>query len=135
MNKKIQTILNVLVIVFAVISITTNVFAAVQPNDFKEGTDPTGTFVTDTGKQIVGILQTIGIIVSVVVLIVLGIKYMMGSAEEKAEYKKTFIPYIVGAILIFAASFLAQGLYDVINGWKTNTGNAGNTGNTVQYLQ
>ena len=43
---------------------------------------------------------------------VLGIKYMMGSAEEKAEYKKTFIPYIVGALLLFAASALVGVLYN-----------------------
>ena len=36
---------------------------------------------------------------------------MMGSAEEKAEYKKTMIPYLVGAILIFAASNLASMIY------------------------
>ena len=42
------------------------------------------------------------------VLVVLGIKYMIGSAEEKAEYKKTMIPYIIGAILVFAASAIAS---------------------------
>ena len=31
-----------------------------------------------------------------------------GSAEEKAEYKKTMIPYIIGAILVFAASAIAS---------------------------
>ena len=36
---------------------------------------------------------------------------MMGSASEKAEYKKTMIPYIVGAVLIFAASTLANMAY------------------------
>ena len=51
---------------------------------------------------------TIGIIVAVVVLLVLGIKYMMGSASEKAEYKKTMIPYLVGALLIFGASAIAK---------------------------
>ena len=38
---------------------------------------------------------------------VIGIKYMMGSAEEKAEYKKTMIPYLVGAIILFAAVNIA----------------------------
>ena len=32
---------------------------------------------------------------------------MMGSAEEKAEYKKTLLPYVIGAVLIFAASTIA----------------------------
>ncbi len=36
---------------------------------------------------------------------------MMGSAEERAEYKKTLFPYFIGAILIFAATSLAQMVY------------------------
>ena len=39
---------------------------------------------------------------------VIGIKYMMGSAEEKAEYKKTMLPYLIGAIILFAAVNIAS---------------------------
>lgn len=64
--------------------------------------------VQSFGANIVDIITTIGIIVAVIVLLVLGIKYMMGSASEKAEYKKTMIPYLIGAILIFGASAIAK---------------------------
>ena len=64
--------------------------------------------IEGVGANIVDIITTIGIIVAVVVLLVLGIKYMMGSAAEKAEYKKTMIPYLVGAVLIFGASAIAK---------------------------
>lgn len=37
---------------------------------------------------------------------------MMGSAEEKAEYKKTMMPYLVGALLIFAAVTIANMVYN-----------------------
>ena len=77
--------------------------------------------ITSAGKQIVYILQTVGVVLSVVVLVVIGIKYMMGSAEEKAEYKKTFLPYIVGAALVFAASIFAQVAYDFFSGLTTGT--------------
>ena len=40
-----------------------------------------------------------------------GIKYMMGSAEEKAEYKKVMLPYIIGAVLIFAGVNIASAIY------------------------
>ena len=60
------------------------------------------------GANVVDIITTIGIIVAVVVLLVLGIKYMMGSAAEKAEYKKTMIPYLIGAVLIFGAAAIAR---------------------------
>ena len=64
--------------------------------------------VESIGNQIIGIITTVGVVVAVVVLLVLGIKYMMGSASEKAEYKKTMIPYLVGAILIFGASAITK---------------------------
>lgn len=64
--------------------------------------------VQSIGNQIIGIITTVGVVVAVVVLLILGIKYMMGSASEKAEYKKTMIPYLVGAILIFGASAITK---------------------------
>ena len=63
--------------------------------------------VTKIGNQLIGIITTVGVVVAVIILLVLGIKYMMGSAEEKAEYKKTLMPYIIGAALVFAASAIA----------------------------
>lgn len=64
--------------------------------------------VMNIGNQIIGIITTVGVVVAVIVLLILGIKYMMGSASEKAEYKKTMIPYLVGAILIFGASAITK---------------------------
>ena len=51
-------------------------------------------------------------------LTVIGIKYLMGSAEEKADYKKSLMPYVVGAALVFTASVFAQAIYEFFNGWN-----------------
>ena len=51
---------------------------------------------------ILTIITNIGMILSVIVIAILGIKYMLGSVEEKAEYKKDLIPYFVGAVLLFS---------------------------------
>ena len=117
MKKSIKIIATLLLAVM-IISMFSTVFAA-EP---KAGvTDPsslsgTGTDKFDSiGKRIIGMVQAIGSIVSVLILVVLGIKYMMGSAEEKAEYKKTMIPYLIGAILIFAASNIASMIYSFAN--------------------
>ena len=47
---------------------------------------------------------------------ILGIKYMTGSAEEKAEYKKTMVPYLVGAVILFGAAAIAQGVISISQG-------------------
>lgn len=68
--------------------------------------------VKDRAGRIVGIIQVIGTIVSVGMLMVLGIKYMLGSADQKAEYRKSMLPYIVGSVLIFGFSNLTQIIYE-----------------------
>ena len=72
--------------------------------------------VMGMGNQIIGIITTVGVVVAVVILLVLGIKYMMGSASEKAEYKKTMIPYLVGAVLIFGASAITKVVVGLASG-------------------
>ena len=70
--------------------------------------------LSSLGGKVLSALQIIGFIAGVVILVVLGLKYMMGSLEEKAEYKKTMIPYLVGAIIVIAAPTLAKGIFSMI---------------------
>lgn len=55
----------------------------------------------DMANIIIGAIQIIGTVLSVAVLGILGIKYMLGSAEERAEYKKSLRPYVIGSIMVF----------------------------------
>ena len=116
--KKLTKIMSVLLIAVMLISVSSTVLAAVAgavtPEQVTGASVPGMEDVTNVGNQIVTILTTIGIIASVIILIVLGIKYMMGSAEEKAEYKKTMMPYVIGAALVFAASAIANILYSFL---------------------
>ena len=82
-------------------------------DDYK-GTNPGSEKLKSKANIIFSYLRTIGIVVSVVALIVIGIKYMMGSVEEKASYKQTLLPYLVGAILLFTGSFIPQMIYDIM---------------------
>ncbi len=116
MNKTVTKIITAIFISLLIISISVSCLA-LTPSEIKGNSDVAGTNeITDLGKSLVGILQTVGIVLSVIVILVIGIKYMMGSAEEKAEYKKTMIPYIVGAALIFAASVFANVIYQFFSG-------------------
>jgi len=117
MNKKLIQIFTILMIVIALCSISVSVFA-LTPSSINGDTDLKTDSISTIGNNIVKILQTVGVVLSVIILIVLGIKYMMGSAEEKAEYKKSMMPYVIGAALIFAASALAQVIYNFFSGWS-----------------
>lgn len=126
--KKVQTIQKILAIflmVIMLVSTVSTVVMALTPGEIKGDNSVTSTTISSAGKKIVGILQTVGIVLSVIILIIIGIKYMMGSAEEKAEYKKTLMPYIIGAALIFAASVFAQVAYDFFISLDDVTGTTG----------
>ena len=111
-TKKIEKVLSICIIAIMLVLTVSTFVSAVTPNDIQADPNVGSDTIETAGKRIVAILQTVGVVLSVVVLIIIGIKYMMGSAEEKAEYKKTFMPYIIGAALIFAASLFAQVAYD-----------------------
>ena len=115
MKKQVKMISTILLVMMILCSITNVVLGAgvIASLSGDKTTTVSGQGITNLGSTIVGVLQIIGIIVAVVVLLVLGIKYMMGSAEEKAEYKKTMIPYVIGALLIFAASTIVNVLYNL----------------------
>lgn len=89
-----------------------NVKAKIKTNDYKpsEFTEDDEA-LTMAGKMIGG-FQAVGNIVSILALVLIGIKYMLGSIEEKAEYKQTMIYYIIGAILIFAISNISYIIYN-----------------------
>jgi len=106
-----KNILSVLLMTTAIIlSISSMAFAITIP----DGTSTDA--LKDIGSKIIGLVQAVGTIVAVVMLIVVGIKYLTSSPEGKAQYKGTMMAYVVGAILIFAASNLVKIIYN----WSSN---------------
>ena len=79
-------------------------------NKYKSEETDLGT-LQDKANGIIGVITTIGVVVSVISLIAIGIKYMLGSVEEKAEYKETLKPYLIGAFLVFTVSLVPQLIY------------------------
>ena len=67
------------------------------------------------GGSIAGVIQIVGTILSVASLMIIGIKYVMGSADEKAEFKGKMLPYIIGCVLLFGASNVVNVIYKMFN--------------------
>lgn len=113
MKKKVIFIIMNLILILFIISNT--VLASGLIDEFRSSINPNGpgtAEVKTTAGKIVGIIQVIGTIVSVGMLMILGIKYMLGSADQKAEYRKSMTPYIIGSVLIFGFSNLTQIIYE-----------------------
>lgn len=63
-------------------------------------------------KVVVAAVRGIGIVVAVVALIVIGIKQMTASVEEKSIIKQAMPGYILGVILVVSITFLPTIIYN-----------------------
>ena len=111
MKKK--QIVGIMIIIFIIFINVVSYGFSVENMTGKDLPGDTQTKIDNFGQGIIKVITTVGSICSVVVLIMLGIKYMMGSVEEKAEYKKTLLPYVIGASIVFAASSLVSIIYNI----------------------
>lgn len=123
--KKLARVLSILMMVVMLVSSFTVTFAAEQ--DDITSMNPSNWSTQEANKiqtgdimnfsaSIINVVSIVGSAAAIVTLIILGIKYMMGSAEEKAEYKKTLLPYIIGAAMVFGASIFTGVIYNFMNG-------------------
>ena len=94
----------------------------VDPTENPEYWDPSKDDSGQTVKQsepelvekagiLLGSISTIGIVSAVIVMALLGMKYFMGSVEEKADIKKSLSIYILGIILLVACTTIPNIIY------------------------
>lgn len=123
MKKGIANIIIVLVLMLVTIFNSNYVLAkgknqayTMNPDDWSvtQDTATGASKLQDIGNAIIGAIRAIGTIVSVAIFAVLGIKYMTGSVEERAEYKKTMVPYLIGALLLFGITSLLGLIVNVV---------------------
>jgi len=116
MSKTIKLISALLIAVIMVMTLSNTVFAAAGVLNSLDGqvslnSVQGGDKVATLAGRIISFIQYVAIIAGAVILAVLGIKYMMGSVEEKAEYKKSFVPLIVGIVVVMGAITIANVLF------------------------
>lgn len=115
--KKTVKILTIILYVILTIAIMSNVVFALDPATISANEKGSGASeIQNIGAQIVGYIKIVGAIVAIAMLLVIGIKYMAASSEGKAEYKKNMIPYLVGALLVFAGTQVVGIVYNTMTG-------------------
>ena len=80
------------------------------------GIDPTASApagANDTANTIIGVMQWFGYAIAIGMLVFIGIKYVMASANEKADLKNALIRYVVGAVLIVFAVTIAGWVFSL----------------------
>lgn len=88
--------------------------------DQAKDTTNTSTFISGWLGAALVVVQVIGVGVAVIMLVVLAIKYISAAPSDKAEIKKHAVVYVVGAVVLFAAS----GILGLIRTFAENANNA-----------
>ena len=119
-NKK-KVIVGLIIFILCILFIGIQVQAVdFNPDDYEPSSISSvsgATKLGNIGNDIIGVIQVIGSISSVIALILIGIKYVMGSVEEKAEYKQTLKPYLIGAIMVFGITNLLGIIQSIVIGF------------------
>ena len=92
-----------------------SIASAINIEDYRPGNGGDDQVFKERVNVILGIIRTIGIVLSVIVLMVIGIRTMTGSAEEKSVYKEALPGYIIGVIMVIAITVLPSIIYSVVS--------------------
>ena len=119
--KKILSIVAITLIIFACFSVSTSIYALSDPTDNPDTYKPQSQSDIDSKASkyaglVYGTLQNTGVVVGTVMMAVIGLKYIVGSAEEKAEYKQTMVPFFIGALLLTSVSVILGLIQDAMEG-------------------
>lgn len=72
-----------------------------------------GSGIASSINDVIGLLQIAGTGISLVTVMILGIKYMLASPSEKADTKKQIMPILIGCVLVFGAVNLVASMADL----------------------
>lgn len=68
--------------------------------------------IENIGSKILGGINIIGIVASVIILAVLGLKFILGTLEEKSEIKESLPQYLIGVVLLVGITTIVNILYN-----------------------
>lgn len=121
MAKKVMKMIAIMLIALMLVAACSQIVLATDSTSltqFDGKNDKSG--ASSSAQNIIGalisIVQVIGVGVAIIMLIVLAIKYISAAPGDKAEIKKHAVVYVVGAIVLFAAT----GILQIIKSFSSN---------------
>ena len=124
MSKVMKVMAVILLAVMIVASICTSAnatisFDSVDTDYVKNGASDTSGAASSINRivgSVLTIVKVVGCGVAVIMLIVLAIKYISAAPGDKADIKKHAVVYVVGAVVLFAAT----GILGIVKKFASN---------------
>lgn len=118
MKKSLKIFAVILMVMLVVFSVSTFSYAD-SAKDVVTGINANMTGIDSSGMKsiagrVLGLLQIVSAILAVILIAYLGFKMVLGSANEKADVQKQFIPLIIGVTIVFAATSIANLLLGIM---------------------
>lgn len=119
MKKSLKIFAVVLIAMLVVFSVSTSSYAD-SAKDVIGGINADTNGINSQGMKniagrVLGLLQIVSAILAVILVAYLGFKMVLGSANEKADVQKQFIPLIIGVTIVFAATSIANLLLGIMS--------------------
>lgn len=105
-KKSIKILSIVLMVVILLMTLGSSVFATISGTFDPDEKALEGTGAGDLANTILGAIKWIGVAISIGMLMYLGIKYVTSSPDGKADLKGKLGVYILGFVLIVAATVI-----------------------------
>lgn len=137
-NKKNILKILILLFIFNIIMMSTNVYGMSdiifggkkflrigEEGLQNELNDPNGIQSIDKSQlqkasgEVYNVFLVLGIAAAVIVGMVMGIKFITGSIDEKADVKNSLIPYVAGCVVVFGAFAIWKFVLNIIQGIPT----------------
>ena len=113
--KTVTKIITILLIIATILGAVSMVFADSIKIPGGTNTGISGTGLETTAKNIIGIVQFVCYAAAVILLVILGVKWISAAPDAKADIKKSAVIYVIGAVMVFAAGAILQVIKSVAN--------------------
>ena len=113
--KNMKKLVTFFMIFTIIVLIGTMSFAKVNPKDYTTqiSLDGNGKAV-GYSNLIIGAVNLVGILIFFITVAVIGVKYIAASVEERADYKRTMIPILIGAFFLFGLPNIIMLVYNIV---------------------
>ena len=117
--KKILKIITIFTLLAILLTLVVSpVFADIDinPDNYRAGMPSASESkrAVEMAGKVLGIVRNCGIIIAVIALSIIGLKYMLSSLEEKANYKENMIPYIAGCAILIMCTTIPSIIYSIM---------------------
>ena len=118
MTKRIMKFISIMLLVAMAVSVAVPALATYDINQFdgKGNTGGADASLQNVIGAIITLVRIVGTGVAIIMLIVLAIKYISAAPGDKADIKKHAVVYVVGAVVLFAAT----GILGIVQKFASN---------------